>query len=76
MNEVCWDSDGLGDRGSILFHSVRIDSAAHSMGTTVLFSLVEKRKNDRGVTLTTPLHLGPKSRIVELYLHFPYIFMV
>jgi hypothetical protein len=31
-------------------------------------------RNDWYVKLTTHLHLVPNSRMVDLYLHFPYVF--
>jgi hypothetical protein len=42
------------------------------MGKMGLFLWVE---SGRGVKLTTYLYLVPTSRMIEIYLHFPCVFM-
>jgi hypothetical protein len=55
-----------------LLHSVQTDSGAHSafylMGIGGSF---QGTKAAQGVKLTTYLCLVPRSRMVELYIHFP-----
>jgi hypothetical protein len=59
-----------------VLHSVQIGSGTHSVfyptGTGGLFPLA---LSDRGVKLTTQVHLVPTLRMVELYLNSPTVFM-
>jgi hypothetical protein len=65
-----WDS--IPGRGKIfsLLHSIQTDSRTHLasylMGTEGSFS---KGKVARAMKLTVSLHIVPRSKIVELYLH-------
>jgi hypothetical protein len=52
-----------GVRGSFILHSVQLCSGAHQSPA-------------QEVKLTTHLHSLPRSRMVELYLHSPYIFIL
>jgi hypothetical protein len=50
---------------SCILHSVQTDSGAHN----VYRGLFPRAYSGRGMKLTTNLHLVPRSKLVELYLH-------
>jgi hypothetical protein len=54
----------------VRFHRVQIGSGAHAASYTMgTGGSSPGRQSGRGVTLTTHLHLVPRSRMVELYLY-------
>jgi hypothetical protein len=60
-----------GARDFSLFHNAQTGSGAHPAS----YVMDTGGKGGRDVKLTTHLHLVPRLRMVELYLHPPYIFM-
>jgi hypothetical protein len=71
LNDCDSIRDG-GKRSLSLFHSVQTGSGAHPTSYTVRTrGSVPRGIVAGGAKLTIHLHLVPRSRIVELYLHYP-----
>jgi hypothetical protein len=65
-----------GARDLSLLHGVQTGSGAHP--ASYIMGIEGSFPGDKSgccVKLTTHLHLMPRSRMVEIYLHFPYVFM-
>jgi hypothetical protein len=58
-----------------LLHIVEISSGAHPASYSMGTELFSRKKISRALKLTAHLHLVPRSRMVELYLHSLYFFM-
>jgi hypothetical protein len=63
--------DSLAMQDFFLFHSVQTDSGADPASYPMDTGVSPLGQSGRGVKLTTHLHLVPRSRKVELYLHSP-----